>query len=182
MANSNTSGSMGSPDMTTRTGLMILRGLPVGEEKAHVCPLQQQQHERGCSQVHEYSGMMEGKPDPIRCLPDRLFEQSAKERELPHVLSEAFRKQYETDISEVVIRGRRFRLFVPRSIDRFSTPMTYSTSFRYGRRYGTLLLFWLMKWQACRLIPSGASWKLARAGSARCGCGIFRPRYHYDRT
>lgn len=32
---------------------------------------------------------------------------------------EAFRKAYETDISEVVIRGQRFRLFVPKTIDRF---------------------------------------------------------------
>jgi predicted nicotinamide N-methyase len=32
---------------------------------------------------------------------------------------EAFQKAYETDISEVVIRGQRFRLFVPKTIDRF---------------------------------------------------------------
>ncbi len=32
---------------------------------------------------------------------------------------EAFQKAYETDISEVVIRGQRFRLFVPSTIDRF---------------------------------------------------------------
>jgi predicted nicotinamide N-methyase len=32
---------------------------------------------------------------------------------------EAFQKLYETDTSEVVIRERRFRLFLPKSIDRF---------------------------------------------------------------
>jgi predicted nicotinamide N-methyase len=32
---------------------------------------------------------------------------------------EAFQKAYETDITEVVIRGRRFRLFVPKTIERF---------------------------------------------------------------
>jgi 2-polyprenyl-3-methyl-5-hydroxy-6-metoxy-1,4-benzoquinol methylase len=32
---------------------------------------------------------------------------------------EAFQKSYETDTAEVLIRGRRFRLFLPKSIDRF---------------------------------------------------------------
>jgi len=32
---------------------------------------------------------------------------------------EAFHRQYETDTSELVVRNRRFRFFVPKSLDRF---------------------------------------------------------------
>ena len=35
---------------------------------------------------------------------------------------EAFRRQYETDTTDLAIRGRRFRFFVPRSLDRFVDP------------------------------------------------------------
>lgn len=36
--------------------------------------------------------------------------------------TEEFQKEYETDISPVAIRNRRFRFFVPKSIDRFLDP------------------------------------------------------------
>jgi hypothetical protein len=35
---------------------------------------------------------------------------------------EEFKKEYETDVSQVTIRDRRFQFFVPKTIDRFLNP------------------------------------------------------------
>jgi 2-polyprenyl-3-methyl-5-hydroxy-6-metoxy-1,4-benzoquinol methylase len=41
---------------------------------------------------------------------------------LPVLSLEEFKKEYETDVSQVTIRDRRFQFFVPKTIDRFLNP------------------------------------------------------------
>ena len=44
----------------------------------------------------------------------------------------SFEKAYETDRAEVVIRGRRFTLFVPKSLDAFMDPTDVFRDFPLG--------------------------------------------------
>ena len=63
---------------------------------------------------------------------------------------ESFHQEYETDISDLAIRDRHFRLFVPKSIDKFLDHKDIFHDFPYGPRYGKPPLYWQTISPGCR--------------------------------
>jgi len=77
---------------------------------------------------------------------------------------ESFQKDYETDRAEVVIRGRRFTLFVPKSIDAFLDPTDVFHDFP----------LWANVWEASMVLADHIAAMTPEPGKRmiEIGCGL----------
>jgi 16S rRNA G1207 methylase RsmC len=75
-----------------------------------------------------------------------------------------FQKEYETDVSPVTIRNRRFRFFVPKSIDRFLNPDDPLEQFP----------LWAKIWEASLILADELAGLPAHPGRTfvEIGCGL----------
>ena len=77
---------------------------------------------------------------------------------------EEFQKEYETDVSSVTIRDRRFQFFVPKTIDRFLSPDDPLKQFP----------LWAKIWDASLILADELASLSVRPGRAfvEIGCGL----------